>query len=363
MMNEALKKKSLMASPKQFSLAELAVLTNSQLIGDPAHYITNVADLETAESCDASFLANPRYEHLMHQSRAGVIFVNCQSKVIPGRNFLINHHPSKAFQQIIDKLYEEAQELTGFTKIHPTAVIHETCQIGNEVSIGPLAVLDKNVIIGNHTFIGSSCYIGPSTIIGEHCILHPHVTIRERCQLKDRVILQSGVVIGSCGFGYVTDPITKEHCKLNQVGNVILEDDVEIGANTTIDRSRFQTTRIGKGTKIDNLVQIGHGVQIGPHNLIVAQTGIAGSTITGKNVTLAGQVGVNGHITIGHDVVVAAKSGVSKSLEEAGIYGGIPAIPIKEYNRLSVYLRKIEDYIKEIKELKAKVVSLENRFL
>lgn len=347
-----------MEEVKEFSLAELAELTGAQLVGNPDHRISNVADLESAEAKDASFLANPRYEQAMRKSNAGVIFVDPKTALAEGRNFLISENPSQAFQQLIDTLHARSSELTGFSGIHPTAVIHETCKLGQQVTVGPHAVLDKNSKIGDRTFIGAGCYIGPETVIGSDCILHPHVTVREQCLVGNLVILQPGVVIGGCGFGYTTDK--GRHIKLNQVGNVTLEDDVDIGANTTIDRARFKTTRIGRGTKIDNLVQIAHGVNIGPHNIIVAQTGIAGSTETGKYVVLAGQTAIAGHIKLADGVMISAKSGVSKSLPKAGKYGGIPAVPLPEYNRTSVYLRNIETYVKEIQSLKARLEALEN---
>lgn len=342
---------------KSFSLAELATQTRSQLVGKPEHRIFGVADLSSAESTDASFLANQRYEQAMRKSSAGVIFIHPSTTVLPERNFLINENPSQAFQHVVDSFSSELQELSGFTGIHPSAIIHETCSIGKNVTIGPHAVIDKEATIGEGTFIGAGCCVGPYTTIGKDCILHVRVTVRERCIIGNRVILQPGVVIGSCGFGYTTSKEGK-HIKLNQVGNVTIGDDVEVGANTTIDRSRFKTTLIGSGTKIDNLVQIGHGVSLGTDNIIVAQTGIAGSTTTGRHVIIGGQAAIAGHIQIGDGVMVAACSGVSKSLPEAGKYGGVPALPLNEYNRLSVYQRNIESYVKRIEELEKEIQQL-----
>lgn len=335
---------------KNFTLTELATLTESRLVGDPTHTITNVDSLESATNQDASFLANPRYEAVMRKSQAGVVFVSPTISLIDGRNFLVNENPSIAFQKVIEIFHGDTQELSGFTEIHPTAVVHPSCKIGEGVSIGPHAVIDKNVTIGNRTSIGSGCYIGPHTTVGEDCILHPHVTIRERCVVGNRVILQPSVVIGGCGFGYTTNAQGK-HTKLNQVGTVVIEDDVEIGSNATIDRARFKSTRIRRGTKIDNLVQIGHAVEIGEDNLIVAQTGIAGSTVTGKNVVIGGQVAVAGHLKIGSGVMLAGRTGVDKSLLEPGKYGGVPVQPLHKHNRTTVHLRNIETYVNQIKEL------------
>jgi UDP-3-O-[3-hydroxymyristoyl] glucosamine N-acyltransferase len=344
---------------KIFTLAQLAELTKCTLVGNPAHEITNVCDLEGATESDASFLANPRYAQAMVRSNAGVIFVNGNSSHSENRNLLISDNPSAAFQKVIDVFYGTNRRLSGFLGIHPTAVIHPSSTFGPGCTICPHAVIDENVIIGENTFVGSGSYIGPNSIIGNDCLIHPNVTIREDSIIGKGVIIQPGAIIGSCGFGYITDN-KGHHQKLNQVGNVIIEDNVEIGANTTIDRSRFKSTQIHRGTKIDNLVQIAHGVKVGEDNFIVAQAGIAGSSETGRHVILAGQSALAGHIKIADGVVLAGRAGATKSIREKGNYGGVPAIPIKEFNKNSVYLRNIENYINEIKELKSRLEKLEN---
>lgn len=348
-----------MNSKKSFQLEILATLTNSRLVGNPHHVIDDVADLENATSRDASFFSNPRYNQAMKQSNAGVIFVNSETDLIDGKNYLISDQPSQAFQQLVDAIHPPRLLPSGFVGIHPTAVIHPTAHLGEEVSVGPHAVIDEGVEIGAKTFIGSGAYIGPDTIIGQSCLIHPRVVIRENCRIGNRVIIQPGAVIGSCGFGYITDKEGK-HIKLNQVGNVTIEDDVEIGANTTIDRARFKSTHISRGSKIDNLVQLGHGVSLGAHNIIVAQTGIAGSTSTGRHVVLAGQVAIAGHLHLDDEVTVAGKSGVSKSLP-TGKYGGIPAVALHEYNRNQVFLRNIEQYIEQLKSLAKRINALESQ--
>jgi UDP-3-O-[3-hydroxymyristoyl] glucosamine N-acyltransferase len=339
-------------------LDALAIFTDCQLIGDPHHVISGVADLETATSLDASFFSNPRYQQAMKNSDAGVVFVDAETPLLEGKNYLISNQPSRAFQKLVDALHPARQSPSGFKGIHPSAVIHETAQLEEGVSIGPHAVIDEGVKIGAETFIGAGSYVGPNTSIGHSCIIHPRVVIREGCQIGHRVIIQPGAVIGSCGFGYITDKQGK-HVKLNQVGNVSIEDDVEIGANTTIDRARFKHTKVGEGSKIDNLVQLGHGVSLGEHNIIVAQTGIAGSTSTGHHVVLAGHVAVAGHLHLSPGVKVAGKSGVSKSLP-SGDYGGIPAVPIEEYNRNQVFLRNIKQYVEQQKLLTKRIEKLEN---
>ena len=255
-----------------------------------------------------------------------------------------------------------ADVLTGFQGIHPTAVIHPEATLAEGVEVGPGSVIDAGATIGRGTKIGAQVYIGPHSSIGENGTIMPRVTIRERTLIGNRVILQPGCVIGSCGFGYTQDKEGR-HIKLNQVGRVVIEDDVEIGANSTIDRSRFKETRIGRGTKIDNLVQIGHGVVIGSDNIIIAQTGLAGSSSTGRHVILAGQSAVAGHIHLTDGVLLAAKAGASKSITKPGKYNGIPAVPLEEYNRNTVYLRRIESLVKRVEALEAALNHKDGRVL
>lgn len=349
-----------MNNQKKLKLSEIAALTKSELIGDPNYEITGVASLERAHELEASFLENPRYEQTMLRSQAGVVFIDPKITKPEGRNFLVTENPSLAFQALVDFLFKEKGALTGFSGIHSSAILHETCKLGKNVKIGPRAVIDQDVTIGDNTFIGAGVYIGPSSVIGSECTIHPNVTIRERCKIGHRVIIQPGAVIGSCGFGYVTNK-QGIHVKLDQLGTVELQDDVEIGANTTIDRSRFEVTTIKKGSKIDNLVQIGHNVTVGPYNIIVAQAGIAGSTETGRHVVIGGQVAVAGHLKLADQVMLAGRSGVTKSLVKAGKYGGVPAQPLEEHNRNSVFLHHIEKYLKPIKQLQEQVRKLEEK--
>ncbi|MCB1180993.1 MAG: UDP-3-O-(3-hydroxymyristoyl)glucosamine N-acyltransferase [Chlamydiia bacterium] len=343
-----------MISSNIFTLKEIAELTQSELIGNPHHQITGVEDLESAKNSDASFLANPRYERQLVTSKAGVIFL-CPTKKRPASgNFLLNQNPSFAFQQLIDALFPQ-EKISGFGDgIHPSAVIHESVEIGEHVTIGPFVVIDRGTKIGDYTTISPHISIGMDVVIGDHCFFHPHVTIRERTKIGNRVIIQPGARIGSCGFGYITDENGK-HTSLRQVGIVILEDDVEIGANTTIDRARFKATIIHSGTKIDNLVQIAHQVEIGQDNLIVSQTGIAGSSKTGRNVVLAGQVGIIGHIELADNVILTARTAVTKSLKEAGVYTGVPAAPFMEYKRLMVKFRNLGQLEQRVRELESQL--------
>jgi len=345
---------------KKFSLAQLAELTQSELCGDPHHLINGVADLESASSEDASFLANPRYREAMVHSKAGVICVDSQTPLIEGKNFLISSDPSRCFQKILETFFSKEENNSGFLGIHPTSVVHPSAKIGQNVKVGPYVVIDKNVEIGDNTTLMAFVSIGPGVKIGTDCLFYPHAIVRERCLIGNRVIIQPGAVIGSCGFGFTTDAKGRHH-KLEQLGTVIIEDDVEIGANTTIDRARFKNTKISRGTKLDNLVQIGHNVQLGEDNVIVSQTGIAGSTKTGKNVVTGGQAGIVGHLEIADYVMIATRGGVSKSILKPGKYAGSPVMPLSDYNRQQVMLRKIETYVKEIESLKERLEKLEKQ--
>lgn len=339
------------------TLSELAQLTGTKLQGDPQKSISSVADLKSATDSDASFLANRQYAPLLQTTSSGVICVDAQTELPPGKNYLISENPSHTFQQIAEALLGK-QKASGFSGIHPTAIIHESAKIGQNVTIGPYAVVDQDAQVGDSTYLGPFSYVGVGVTIGQKCRLYPHSIIREYCTLGDRVILQPGAVIGSCGFGYITNE-KGEHTKLEQIGNVILEDDVEIGANTTIDRARFKTTHIAKGTKIDNLVQIAHNVELGEHNILASQTGLAGSTRTGRNVMMGGQVGVVGHLDIAAFTMIATRGGVSKTLKRSGKYAGSPVVPLPEHNRTQVQLRKIDTYAKRINALEKRLAELE----
>lgn len=341
-----------------FTLEEIATITQSEIRGLPDFEVTGFADLDSAGEKDISFLSKPRYTktryvNAMRQSQAGAVFVAPGVPIEEERNFLINEDPSWAFQKTIEAMRGETPKMTEFTGIHPSAVIHKSSQIGKGVTIGPHVVIDAETIIGDHSFIGAGAYIGSHSKLGTHCSIHPNVTIREYCELGNRVIIQAGTVIGSCGFGYATDDEGK-HTRLTHVGTVTIEDDVEIGANSTVDRARFTTTRIGRGTKIDTLVIIGHNVKVGEDNFICGQSAIAGSTTTGNNVVIAGQCGIDGHIHLDDGVIITAKSGTAKSLKK-GIYGGIPAQPLDQYNRKSVLIKNIDKHVEELKELKARL--------
>lgn len=330
-----------------YTVAELAALTGAAVHGDGSRTINGVGELAKAKATEASFFANPRYLEALQHTHAGVVCVADITCCPQQLTMLIHDDPSRTFQKIVELLTTGRPPLSGFTGIHATAVIHTTALVGEGVTVGPYAVIDAGVTIGTGTHIGAHVYIGPETSVGENSLIHPRVVIREGCTIGSRVIIQPGAVIGACGFGYTQTP-EGHYLKLEQVGAVIIDDDVEIGANTTIDRGRFpsQSTRIGAGVKLDNLVQVAHGVQIGAHTAIAGQSGIAGSTEIAPHSTIGGQVAIAGHLKLG-SVRIAGKSGVSKSLP-SGTYGGIPALPLADYNRIAVCVRKLPALFKKL---------------
>ncbi len=341
---------------KYFTLEELGQLANCSFEGDPNIKVRSVNSLEEAEKDEVSFLANLRYRDMLSKTNAGIVCVDFSIPKVLGRNYLISDNPSKTFQYITDLLIDKTE--TGFENIHETSVIHSSVSFSSDLFIGPNTTIDKNVKIGKGTKIFNNVSISADVEIGENCIIFPGVIIREKSKIGNRVILQPGCIIGSCGFGYITNSEGK-HQKIEQLGKVILEDDVEIGANTTIDRARFKNTTISKGTKIDNLVQIGHNVHLGEHNIIVSQTGISGSAKTGKYVVLGGQCGVVGHVAIPDHTIVASRGGVTKTIEKGGQYGGSPLQTYHEFNKQRLYMKNIEKYVKKIESLEKKIESLE----
>jgi len=341
-------------------LQSLAKLTGAELIGDPGYLITGVNDLADASASDASFLANPLYRPLLKTTHAGVICIDPATPRIEGKNYLISDHPSQTFQQLVKLFSSPEKTASGFQGIHPTAVIHPTARIAGSASIGPCCVVDANCVIGEGTVLNPSVTLGAGVEVGTHCILHSHATVREGCKLGNRVILQPGAVIGSCGYGYTTNE-KGQHIKQEQLGIVVLEDDVEIGANSAIDRARFKETRICQGTKIDNLVQIAHNCHLGKHNLIVSQTGISGSVRTGRYVIMGGQTGTVGHITIADGAMFAARSGIKKSIASGGKYGGNPAVPLGEHQREQVHLKNIKEHAEKLRALEKKLAELQEQ--
>ncbi|NGX55981.1 MAG: UDP-3-O-acylglucosamine N-acyltransferase [Candidatus Anoxychlamydiales bacterium] len=339
---------------KKITLEELSKFTNSKIVGDPNVLLLGINTLEAANKNEISFLANLKYLDKIRTSKALAFCISEDVEIEKNKNYLISKDPSRTFQ-IIAEYFLSNSNISGFENIHSSCIIHESANIKNNVKVGPNTVIDQNVKIDENTSIGSNVSIHSNVVIGKNCIIHSNVVIRENTIIQDRVTIQPGAVIGSCGFGYTFE--NNEYKKITQLGNVILEDDVEIGANTTIDRARFSSTIIHKGAKIDNLVQIAHNVEIGNHSAIAAQTGIAGSTKIGSYNIMGGQVGITGHIKLDDQVMLASRTGVSKNLK-AGKYRGSPAIGLNDYNRQFVFQKNLKKIISKLEE---KIAHLEEK--
>lgn len=334
-----------------FTLQELATQSGGELRGgDPKQQITGAASLSEAVPGEVTFYADPRYLARLRHTRASAIFVpqNFSEQTSAAQICVAN--PSKAFEQIVIRMAPKPIAFAPGT--HPTAVIDPSAKVGKGVSIQPHAVIEPNASIGDNSVIGAGSYVGQESTIGESCLIYPNVTIRERTKIGTRVIIHSGAVIGADGFGF--EMVGGQYQKIPQIGIVQIDDNVEIGANTTIDRARFGRTWIQEGVKIDNLVQIAHNVIIGKNSIVAAQTGISGSTRIGENVKMAGQVGVIGHLTIENDTVIAAQSGISKDLP-GGAWFGSPAVPLSEAKRQIALIHRLEKLFGRVKAIEKKL--------
>lgn len=329
---------------------------------DPAALITGASSLEDAQPGEAAFFEHPKYLRALRATQASVVLVPTTfEEALPGVLLRVAS-PSASFSVLLERLAPPV-EVTAPVGIDPAAVVHPSAEIDPTATIHPCAVIEAGVKIGARTSIGAHAFIGQGSRVGEDTIIKPSAVLKERTLVGSRVIIHSGAVLGSDGFGFRFEE--GRHVKVVHRGFVQIDDDVEVGACTAIDRARFGRTWIQQGTKIDNLVQIAHNVIIGPHCLIVSQTGISGSARLGKYITLAGQVGVVGHIEIGDQVVVTAKSGVSKDAAPKQVLMGTYGIPIREakelvahYHRLPKTAERIKSLEREVAELKALVAQL-----
>ncbi len=335
------------------SIDDIVALTGGKILGTtPEIEISGVATLSEACASEASFLGNEKYYQDYLNSSAGLILIPTGLPEHPeGSCYIEVDNPSLAFNALV-------AHFKGTTKaaqqgISPHAIVHPSVQLNPErVSIAAGAIIEEGVQLGDGCEIGAGCIIGRDCILGENCRLYARVTLRERSQLGKHVTIQPGCVIGSDGFGFLLNKETGYYDTIDQVGIVVIEDHVDIGANTTIDRARFGRTVIGEGTKIDNLVQIGHNVKVGKHCIIVAQTGIAGSTSLGNYVTVAAQCGIAGHLHLADRSVLGAKSGVMTNLEEGQTYWGIPCSPARDTKKQIISMRQLPRMMKEHREMK-----------
>jgi UDP-3-O-[3-hydroxymyristoyl] glucosamine N-acyltransferase len=333
------------------TVKEIADLVGGKVEGDGSVSIKGACGIKEAQDGDVTFLANSRYQPLLKDTNATAVIIPPDIAAPKGKIVIRHESPSLAFARIMEKMGPPT--ITYKPGIHSTAIVGNKVIFGKDVSIQPYVVIEDDVIIGDNTVLGAGVFVGRNTRIGHDTFIHPKVIIRERVEIGNRCILHSGAVIGSDGFGYAT--VQGIHHKIPQIGTVVIEDDVEIGANVTIDRARIDKTLIKKGTKIDNLVQIAHNVIIGENSIIVAQTGISGSTIVGKNVTLAGQTGVVGHITIGDNSIVLGRAGVTKSVPAGQMVSGYPAAPHSSAMRLQALVNKLPKLFEKIVEIEKKL--------
>jgi UDP-3-O-[3-hydroxymyristoyl] glucosamine N-acyltransferase len=333
-----------------FTLQDIARLSGGELVGDPALQITGAASLTEAAPGEISFFANRKYIGLLRKTRASAVFVPPDFAELIAAAQVRVPNPMKAFEEVLLKFVPEP--VTFAPGIHPSAIVDPGTQLGERVSIQPLAVIEAGAKIGDDTVIGAGSYIGHETVIGSACLIYPRVTIRERSRIGSRVIIHSGAVIGADGFGF--EMVDGRHQKIQQLGLVQIDDDVEIGANTTVDRARFGRTWIQQGVKIDNLVQIAHNVVIGRDSVIVAQTGVSGSTRVGQRVMMGGQVGVVGHLEIADGTLIAAQSGITKNLP-GGVWFGSPAVPLAEAKQQIAWIHRLGKLFARVKAIEKKL--------
>jgi UDP-3-O-[3-hydroxymyristoyl] glucosamine N-acyltransferase len=335
-------------------LSELAVRLGCRLEGDGAIEVHRVTGIEDARAGDVTFFANSKYAHALRATRASAVILGENDEAAPCA-MLRTSNPYLAFARAVGVFAEDWRPAPG---IHPRAFVADAASVAGDASIGPFAVIESGARIGSRTIVRSHAVIGRGTEIGEDCLIHARVSVREQVKIGNRVVVQDGAVIGSDGFGFAHNP-DGTHVKIPQVGAVVIEDDVEIGANSTIDRPAVGETRIKAGAKIDNLVQIAHGVSVGRNSLLAAQVGIAGSTTLEDSVTLAGQVGVAGHLTIGKGTIATAQTGIPNTVPPGSLISGYPAIPNRDWLKASAIFRKLPELRKALAQLEERLVRLE----
>jgi UDP-3-O-[3-hydroxymyristoyl] glucosamine N-acyltransferase len=341
----------------EFNAATIAGFLKGEIEGDPEIKVNTIAKIEEGQPGALSFLSNPKYEHYIYTTASSIVLVN--KSFVPSAKIeatLIRvENAYEAFASLLRLVDQARPRKQG---IHPTAVIESTARIGCDVYIGPFSYIGENCIIGDGCSVYPHVYIGDSSKLGLNCIIYPGVKIYHDCVIGQGCIIHAGSVIGSDGFGFAPQS-ENEYMKIPQLGNVILEDLVEIGANVTIDRATMGSTIIHKGVKLDNLIQIGHNVDVGENTVMAAQTGIAGSTKVGKNCMFGGQVGIAGHAQIANGTKLGAQAGVPNNIkEENAVLLGSPAFDIKQYLRSSVIFKKLPELQIKLDKLEKEVNSL-----
>ncbi len=340
------------------TVAELAALVGGQIIGNAESEVQRVASLDAAQHGEIAYVEDDKFFAAAGKSNASCVIVPensslslpCQIKV---------KNPKLAFALIAEVLHPPKRREP---EIHQSAVIAETADIALQVFIGAFVCVGENSQVGSGTQIRAGAKIGDNVTVGSDCVIHPNVFLEDGVTIGDRVILHAGVVIGADGFGYVRDDVS--YHKFPQIGTVVIEDDVELGANTTIDRGALGRTRIGKGTKLDNMVHVGHNCDIGERVVIAAQTGISGSVTIEDDCVIGGQVGFGDHIRVQSGAVIGSKAGVLPGkIVRPGVWWGIPIQPLEEYKRLNAHLSRVPAMRDELKQLRDRIAELERRLL
>ena len=343
-------------------LAEVAQKLGCRLEGEPEIEIRSVAGIEYAESGQLTFLANRRYFPLLKTTRASAVLIEESVAVereagLPALATLRSPNPYLAFAHAIELFYQPLRYAPG---IHPTAVIAKSASIGEGSHIGPYCFIDEEATIGRNAVLHSFVTIYRGAKIGDSFFAHAHAVVREFCRIGNRVILQNGVIIGGDGLGFAKQKDGTWY-KLAQSGRAILEDDVEVQANSCVDRATVGETRIGRGTKLDDLVLVGHASRVGENTMICGLTGLAGSTKIGNGCVLAGQVGSAGHLTVGDGAVITSRSGIPGDVPPGAIYSGYPAVENKLWLKISAALSRLPDMVKRVRELEAEIKELKTR--
>lgn len=339
----------------EISLRELAELVGGKVIGDPDAKVSGLGSLDDATEGQITFLSNPKLVAKVEKTRATAVILPKGVDSF-GRNVIETANPYLAFAKVLSLFSAAPAEPLG---VMEGSFVSDSAVLGADVSIYPGAYIGENVTIGNRVKVHPGAVIYEQAVIGNDVTIHANVSIRERCRIGNRVIIHNGAVIGADGFGYVPDG--KSYFKIPQVGIVVIEDDVEIGANTTIDRAALDVTLVKRGAKIDNLVQVAHNCQVGEDTAIAAQTGLSGSSIIGRNVTISGQVATAGHVKVGDNIILAGRCGVTGDLDQPGVYSGLPAIPHKEWLKASVLYSRLPEMKKNIAMLEKRLAALEKQ--
>jgi UDP-3-O-[3-hydroxymyristoyl] glucosamine N-acyltransferase len=344
-----------------FTLAELAARVGGEAAGDPGLVLARVAPLEDAGPSDVSFLANKKYRKAFEASRAGAVVVEPDEAVPAGRTVIRARNAYLAFARISTLFHPPEQAMP---VVAEQAFVHPSAQVDPSAEVMPFAYVGPGAVVGARCILHPGTHVGPGARLGDDCVLWPNAVVRDRCVLGHRVVLEPGCVVGSDGFGFAWDPEGEagsgpRHYKVPQAGIVVVEDDVELGANTCVDRATLGVTRVGRGAKIDNLVQIAHNVEVGPLAILVGQVGVAGSSKLGAGVVAAGQVGIVGHVRIGDGAKLLAQAGVTNDVAPGAVLSGSPARPHGEWLRQEGALARLPELVKRVRELEKKLERME----